>query len=191
MTIKKFRDIIDLIESKREHLKQEPLGFGRDQLAPVISKKTLDYHYGKLAKGYVDRYNRKEGNDEFNYGGAVLHNLFFTQLAEPRSGNRPDAAVAEIIDKKWKDFDSFKEGFALEFMKAQGSNWLYMDSTGSIHVIHNHEYDKSMDIILLFDGWEHSWCLDYEHDKQRYLDNFWRIVDWTVVNTRLQGANDD
>jgi Fe-Mn family superoxide dismutase len=75
-------------------------------------------------------------------------------------------------------------------MKAQGSNWIYMDSKGTIKVIHNHEYNRSMDIVLIFDGWEHAWALDYEHDKQKYLDNFWRIVDWEVVNQRLENKGD-
>jgi superoxide dismutase, Fe-Mn family len=191
MTLKKYIDIVNLAESEREQLKQESLAHSRDDFAPVLSKQTLDYHYGKLARGYVDRYNKQEGNDAFNYGGAVLHNLYFPQLRPPRSSNGPTDAALEIINDKWQSFDKFREEFSLEFMKAQGSNWIYMDSKGNIKVIHNHEYNKSMDIVLIFDGWEHSWALDYEHDKQKYLDNFWRIVDWTVVNDRLQGAKND
>jgi Fe-Mn family superoxide dismutase len=191
MDIKKYRDIVKLAESRRERLEQVSLPYSRDDLDPVISKNTLDYHYGKLARGYVDRYNKREGNDAFNYGGAVLHNLYFPQLRAPRSSNGPTGEAKEVIDRKWRSFDKFKEEFSLEFMKAQGSNWIYMDGKGVIKTIHNHEYNKAMDIVLIFDGWEHSWALDYEHDKQRYLDNFWRIVDWTVVNKRLEETNDD
>jgi Fe-Mn family superoxide dismutase len=66
-----------------------------------------------------------------------------------------------------------------------------MDSRANIKVIHNHEHNRSMDIAMIMDGWEHAWSLDYQHDKQRYQENFWRIVDWTVVNDRLQGEGDD
>jgi Fe-Mn family superoxide dismutase len=185
MDLKTYRDIVVLAESQRETLVQEQLPVDRTALAPVMSQDTIDYHYGKLAAGYVKRYNAKEGNDEFNYGGAKLHNLFFPQLQEPKSGNKPTGISAEVINKKWKNFKDFQDAFALEFMKAQGSNWIYMDSRGDIKVIHNHEYRKSMDIVLIFDGWEHSWVLDYEHDKQRYLDNFWKIINWEIVNNRL------
>jgi Fe-Mn family superoxide dismutase len=191
MMLKKYIDIINLAESAREKLEQEPFGYSRDELAPVLSKNTLDYHYGKLARGYVERYNKREGNDAFNYGGATLHNLYFPQLRPPRASNGPIGEAKEIIDSKWGSFDRFKEEFSLEFMKAQGSNWIYMDSKGAIKTIHNHEYNRSMDIVLIIDGWEHAWALDYQHDKQKYLDNIWRIVDWTVVNTRLQGEKDD
>ena len=191
MDIKNYRDLVILAESPREKLVQESLPYGRDDLAPVKSKDTIDYHYGKLASGYVDRYNKKEGDDQFNYGGATLHNLYFPQLRPPRSANRPTGISKDIIDDRWDSFDKFKDAWALEFMKAQGSNWIYMDSKANIKVIHNHEYNRGMDIAMIMDGWEHSWVLDYQHDKQRYEENFWRIVDWTVVNDRLQGEGDD
>ena len=191
MNIKNYRDIVILAEAAREKLAQESLPYDKDDLDPVMSKETLDYHYSKLARGYVDRYNKKEGDDKFNYGGAVLHNLFFPQLRAPRSGNRPTGESKEVIDDRWGSFDEFKDAWALEFMKAQGSNWIYMDSKANIKVIHNHEYNRSMNIAMIMDGWEHAWALDYEHDKQKYQDNFWRIIDWTVVNDRLQGESDD
>lgn len=188
MDIKKYVDIVVLAESQREVLVQEKLPVGREDLSPVMSEETVDYHYGKLAAGYVKRYNAKEGNDDFNYGGAKLHNLFFPQLKEPVSGNKPSGISAEVINRKWKSFKDFQGAFALEFMKAQGSNWIYMDSRGNIKVIHNHEYRKGMDIALIIDGWEHAWALDYQHDKQKYLDNIWRVIDWSVINDRIQGA---
>jgi len=44
--------------------------------------------------------------------------------------------------------------------------------------------------MLIIDGWEHAWALDYQHDKQKYLDNTWRIIDWDVVNRRLENQGD-
>lgn len=189
MSLEKFRKIVIVAESARSQLKQESLPYSRRDLSPVISEETLDYHFGKLAKGYVDRYNKKEGDDDFNYGGAILHNLFFPQFKSPSAGNKPKGISSEIIDKKWKSFDKFKDEFAIEFMKAKGSNWLYMDRNAAIKVIHNHEYDSKMDIVLLFDGWEHAWALDYQHDKKKYFDNFWRIIDWDIVNDRINKEN--
>jgi Fe-Mn family superoxide dismutase len=186
--LKKYRDIVVLAESKRETLVQEKLPVDSTSLKPVMSKETIDYHYGKLAAGYVKRYNAKEGDDDFNYGGAKLHNLFFPQLQEPSSGNKPEGISAEVINKKWKNFKGFQDAVAIEFMKAQGSNWIYMDSQGNIKIIPNHEYKQGMDIALIIDAWEHAWALDYQHDKQKYLDNVWRIINWSVVNDRIQGS---
>ena len=187
MNLKTYRDMIVLAEAARESLVLEKLPVNPAALDPVMSEETIDYHYGNLAAGYVKRYNDREGDDNFNYGGAKLHNLFFPQLQEPSPGNKPSGISAEVINKKWEKFQNFQDAFAVEFMKAQGSNWFYMDSRGDIHTIHNHEYRKGMDIALIIDGWEHSWALDYQFNKQKYLDNIWKIINWDVVNIRLQG----
>jgi len=183
--ILKFKTIIAEAESKREILSQEKLKVSFKDLEPVMSEKTIKYHYGKLAKGYVERYNSKEGDDEFNYGGAILHNIFFPQLSTPKNNNSPVGKSKDIIEKKWKSFEEFKNKFSEQAMTIQGSGWIYMDSKGNIKTIENHDYRKSMDIVLLIDWWEHAWALDYEHDKSKYLKNIWRLLNWEKINERL------
>jgi Fe-Mn family superoxide dismutase len=164
---------------------QDKLKFDKNELAPVMSEDTLNYHFNGLAKKYFERYNAGEGDAKFNYGGAMLHNLFFGNLTPAIAANKPSGLSKEIIDSKYDNFDSFKEVFEKEAMSIQGSGWLYMDTTGKINIIHNHEYQKDMKIALLIDWWEHAWALDYQQDKAKYLANIWRIVDWNVVNDRL------
>jgi len=75
-----IRNLINLVEAKgKQDLHLEKLPYSRSALAPVMSKSTVDYHYGELAKGYVDRYNAGEGDSTFNEAGAYLHNIFFPQ----------------------------------------------------------------------------------------------------------------
>jgi superoxide dismutase, Fe-Mn family len=178
--IKSLTESID----KRE-IYQDKLKFGKDEFAPVMSEATIKYHFDGLAAKYSERYNKGEGDPDFNYGGAVLHNIFFANLTPPRAANKPEGLSKTIIDEKYKSFDSFKKEVEKEFMAAQGSNWIYMDLAGNLHTIHNHEYKKTMEIALLIDAWEHAWALDYQQDKAKYLDNIWRIIDWDVVNIRL------
>ena len=80
MTVQDIRGYMNLVEGKEEKLTLSPLPFKMGDLSPVLSKDNIDYHYNVLSKGYVDRYNKKEGDPKFNYGGAMLHNLFWTQL---------------------------------------------------------------------------------------------------------------
>lgn len=171
-----------LTESK-EKLELIKLPYARSALAPVMSKTTVDNHYGKLAKGYVDRYNKGEGNKTFNAAGAYLHNLFFPQLRAPKSSNLPVGAIKHLIERKFKTFDNFKEEVAEKAMKLQGSHWIYLSKSGVIKTIPNHQ--KRTDIALLIDWWEHAWATDYGTDKARYLKNIWRIINWDVVNQRL------
>lgn len=181
--IKNIRESRDLRE-----ITQDKLRFAKNQLDPVMSEATLKYHYDGLASKYFERYNDGEGDLDFNYGGAMLHNIFFANLTPPRSSNKPEGISKDIIEKTHKDFDSFKKAFEKAAMGIQGSGWVYMDHSGDIKTIHNHDYKKSMKIALLIDWWEHAWALDYQQDKAKYLNNIWRIINWDTVNIRLQGA---
>ena len=161
---------------------QNKLNFDRKELEPVMSEDTLKYHYDGLASKYFDRYNKGEGDPDFNYGGAMLHNIFFGNLTPPRAANKPTGISNEIIEKKYSSFEKFKEAFEKEFMAAQGSNWIYLSRSGQIKTIRNHQ--KRTDIILLIDWWEHAWS-DYGSDKKKYFDNIWRIMNWETINRRI------
>lgn len=182
-----MRDIIDLIESKSgQDLEQVKLPYSAGALSPVTSKTTVDLHYGKLYKSYVDRYNNKDGDRNFNEAGAFLHSIWFTQFRSPRTGNRPTGTVDSLITRKFGSFDDFKREFKEQAMKLQGSNWIYLSRTGAIKTISNHA--KRTDIALLVDWWEHAWVNDYGSNKGKYLDGLWRIIDWNVINHRLSGT---
>jgi Fe-Mn family superoxide dismutase len=164
-------------------LTQTKLSYKRDALEPSISEDTMDYHYGKLYKAYVNRFNNGEGDADFNEAGAFLHDILFTQYQEPVSSDEPDGPAGEFIIKHFKTFDKFKDAFFKEAMAIQGSGWAYLARDGSIKTIANHEI--KMDIVLLIDWWEHAWALDYQADKKGYLANQWKIINWNVISSRI------
>jgi len=179
-----IRNLINLVEAKAKHeLVLEKLPYNRSGLAPVMSQATIDYHYGELAKGYVDRYNKGEGDATFNEAGAFLHNIYFPQLMPPKSNNQPTGASLALINRKYSSFKDFKEEMKAEAMKIQGSGWIYMSRTGEIKTIKNHQIKN--DIALLIDWWEHAWAKDYSSNKAKYFDNIWRCINWDKVNIRI------
>jgi Fe-Mn family superoxide dismutase len=91
--------------------------------------------------------------------------------------------VATLIEEKFKTYEDFKDQFTEKAMAIQGSGWIYLSTQGEIKTIPNHQVRT--DIALLVDWWEHAWALDYQSDKQRYLDNIWRIINWDVISDRL------
>jgi Fe-Mn family superoxide dismutase len=181
-SLSELKTLVAEAETKKDKLVLEKLPYARNALAPVMSENTIDYHYGKLAKAYVDRYNKGEGDEKFNEAGAFLHNLFFPQLKEP-SSSRPFGSILEFIDQHFGSFDEFKDEFSTVAMKIQGSGWVYLARNGKIKTIANHEIRN--DILLLVDWWEHAFNFDYETDKAKYLKNLWRIINWKVINDRL------
>ena len=160
-----------------------PLAYKKDELDPAISEDTINYHYGKLAKSYVTRFNDGEGDADFNEAGAFLHNILFQQYQAPSRNNDPDGTAGEFIEKHWKTFERFQEQFNKVAMGIQGSGWVYLARDGEIKTIVNHEIKQ--DIVLLIDWWEHAWALDYQHDKKKYLENQWKIINWNVISARV------
>lgn len=181
-SLPELKQLIIEAERSKTTLALEKLPYAREDLSPVLSKESLDYHYGKLAKGYVDRYNAGEGDSDFNEAGAFLHNIFFPQLRAPSSAKPYDASL-EFVNRHYGSYDECKTAVEEAAMKIQGSGWVYLARNGSIKTIKNHEIRN--DIVLLIDWWEHAWALDYQADKQRYLKNLWRAIDWSVINDRL------
>jgi Fe-Mn family superoxide dismutase len=177
-----IRTIITLVEGT-EKLEQIDLPYSHSALAPVTSKTTVDLHYGKLYRGYVDRYNRNEGDRTFNEAGAFLHSIWFSQFRSPKNANRPTGASLALIDRHFGTFTDFKKAIKEQAMTLKGSNWVYLSRNGQIKTIKNHA--KRTDIALLIDWWEHAWFNDYGTDKARYLDQLWRIIDWERVNRRI------
>lgn len=179
-----IRQTIDLLEAKgKTKLELIRLPYSKTALGPVLSQKSLDNHFSKLAKGYVDRYNAGEGDSSFNESGAFLHNIFFGQFAVPKPANKPNGPILSLINRKYGDFESFKEQFTKTAMSIQGSGWIYLSKSGDIKTITNHA--KRSDIAFLVDWWEHAWFDDYGTNKSKYLTNIWRIINWNAVNSRL------
>jgi Fe-Mn family superoxide dismutase len=179
-----MRDLITLLEaaSGADKIEIVDVAYSPGSLAPVMSQNTFNYHYGKLAHGYAERFNKREGDPEFNYAGAWLHNVFFTQFRAPRNINEPNGPIGNLIKTKFKSWNNFKDRFATEAMRLQGSGWVYLARDGSIKTIHNHQVRN--DILILVDMWEHAFNMDYAANKKKYLDMIWRIFDWNQINTR-------
>jgi Fe-Mn family superoxide dismutase len=180
-----MREIIDLVEASTRPAKLEttPLPYSENALEPVMSKETINYHFEHLAKGYAKKYNAGEGNANFNRAGSFLHNKFFPHLRAPKGANRPRGAVLALIEDNFKTYEDFKIAVKEIAMKIQGSGWVYLSTNGTIKTIPNHAVRT--DICVLIDWWEHAWSLDYQWDKESYLDNIWKIINWDVCNERL------
>lgn len=172
-----------ITEGRPASLSIDALPYGKDELSPAISKATIEYHYETLAKTYAKRFNAGEGDPVFNEAGVFLHNILFQQYQESTGKlNKPVGKSLELIEQHYRTFDKFKEEFEKVAMAVQGSGWVYLAKDGKIKTIANHAVKK--DIVVLVDWWEHSWSLDYQADKKKYLENQWKIMNWEHINAR-------
>jgi superoxide dismutase len=178
-----MRDIINIItltESKQDNIEPVELPYDRGSLSPVLSSGNLGDHF-RLWSAYCDRFNNHEGEPSFQYAGAMLHNIFFSQFRSPRINNVPNGPIGNLIKSKFKDWDNFKEQFADAAVKVQGSGWVYLARSGEIRTIQNHQLKP--DILILVDMWEHAYINGYSGDRRKYVNNIWRIMDWNKINS--------
>ena len=174
-------------EAKEETLELEKLSYNADALAPVLSKENVDYHYKVLSAGYVNRYNNKEGDPDFNYGGAKLHNLFWQQFKPAKESSTFDGPIEQTITANYGDLKGLTEKMVEAAMTIQGSGWVYMTKTGTIKTTPNQSFKT--DVFMPIDMWEHSF-MDYvpaKDAKKKYIESVMKLMDWDKLNRRLEG----
>ena len=101
-----------LREGKPASLKIEDLPYGVKDLAPAISRNTIDYHYEELAKTYAKRYNANEGDPDFNEAGVFLHNILFQQYQKSSDDNTPTGKVLAQLKSIIHHSQALKKSFS-------------------------------------------------------------------------------
>lgn len=174
-----FRILLEKLKARDvEYIK---LPVSQDSLEPVLSEDNIKLHYGVLYKNYVKKSLAGEG--EFFTAGARLHTLFFQQFQEPKSPNKPAGSSLDLINRHFGDYNTFKDKIIESALSIQGSGWVYLSVSGKIKTIDNHR--QVDDIAMILDMWEHAFISDYGADKKKYLTELLKIINWNVVNERL------
>jgi len=132
----------------------------------------------------------------FNFGGHALHSIFWPNMAPPgNGGGTPGGAVADQINKDFGGFDKFKQQFSDAAKTVEGSGWalLLYDNTSSQLVLTQIEKQNFMHLaqlpnLLGLDVWEHAYYLDYLNDRGKYVDEWWKVVNWGDVAARFDKA---
>ena len=125
-----------------------------------------------------------------NLGGVLNHNLFWDTMT-PGGSNVPVGDLKKAIDEKFGSFDAFKKEFE-EAGKGQfGSGWAWLVvSDAGLEVISTKNQDNPIlcgkTPLLGNDVWEHAYYLDYQNARAKYLEEWWKVVNWDVVEERYQ-----
>jgi Fe-Mn family superoxide dismutase len=191
-----------------------PLPWDEAALEPVISAKTLSFHYGKHHKAYVDTLNTlvpgtrfedmkleeivqatagKEGADEkkiFNNAGQVWNHDFYWRSLAPKSG-KPGAKLAQAIERDFQSTDKLIAALAEAGKTQFGSGWAWLVSENgklSVEKTSNAETPmaKGVNCLLTVDVWEHAYYLDYQNARPKYLEEvLGKILNWEFAAKNL------
>ena len=187
---------------------QAPLPYAFDALVPSIDKMTMEIHYGRHHKTYVDNLNKatagkpeeKMSPTELmakitketapairNNGGGHWNHTFFWSIMAPAKGQMPTGALAEAITKDFGSMDEFKKKFKEACTGRFGSGWAWLivkEKKLTISSTPNQDNplmpvaDVQGAPVLGLDVWEHAYYLNYQNKRADYVDAFWNVVNW-------------
>lgn len=187
---------------------QQPrLPYAPDALDPIISQTTIEYHYGKHEKAYIDTLNSLiEGTDFqempleeiitksegkiFNNASQAWNHIFYFFTFSPEGQKEPSGLLRRRIEEQFGSFDEFKKKFEDAGATLFGSGWVWLsaDNTGTLFITQgpnaSNPITQGLRPLLTFDVWEHAYYLDYQNRRAEYLHRLWDIVDWAVVEMR-------
>jgi Fe-Mn family superoxide dismutase len=186
-------------------------------LEPHIDAETMEIHYDRHHRGYFKKFTAaiegtslettampaifsevsKHGLAVRNNGGGYYNHMLFWESLSP-DGGEPSAKLLSHLVKAFKSFDAFKEEFFNAAKKRFGSGWawLILDENKKLKVVSTSNQDNPlMDLaevkgipLLTIDVWEHAYYLNYQNKRGDYINAFWNVVNWKVVNKRFEKA---
>lgn len=189
------------------------LPYAENALEPVISAKTISFHYGKHHKGYVDTLNKLIAGTEFegmplekiitatsgkadktaifnNAAQAWNHNFYWHSLS-PKGGGTPPANLKNKIEASFGDLDNCKKELSASAMGRFGSGWAWLVSDGDkLKVINTLNAETPMTSglkpLATIDVWEHAYYLDYQNRRADYVkDLLEKLINWEFAAKNL------
>jgi len=194
----------------------KPLPYAYDALEPFIDKETMMIHHNKHHKAYFDKFitaitgtplEKRDVKDILtelksvpegiltpivNNGGGYYHHTFFWDIL--KKDVIFEGEIAEAITKKWGSFDKFKEEFSKSALTLFGSGWgwLVLNENKELELIQTSNQDCPLSIgkipLLCIDVWEHAYYLKYQNKRPEYVENFFKVINWSTVNRHYLNA---
>ncbi|MDR4987519.1 MAG: superoxide dismutase [Bacteroidales bacterium] len=184
------------------------LPYSPEALEPHISKKTIEYHYGKHHMTYVQKLNElivdtpfadasleetvmKAEGGIFNNAAQVWNHTFYWEGFSANGGGMPEGKLMDAINNYFGSFDRFREEFTKASLTLFGSGWTWLvaDSNGKLHIVQTgnagNPLRDELKPLLCCDVWEHAYYLDYQNRRPEYVSAFWKIIDWNKVASRM------
>jgi len=184
------------------------LPYPMDALEPHISRETLEYHYGKHHRTYVEKLNgliegtefadssledtiRGSSGGLFNNSAQVWNHTFYWHCLSPDGGGRPSGDLAKAIDDAFGSFEDFQKEFSDKATTLFGSGWAWLvqKPDGKLAIVQTGNAETPLTgpdtPLMTCDVWEHAYYIDYRNARPKYLEAFWKLVNWDFVASKL------
>jgi len=193
---------------------QAPLPYAENALEPILSAKTLSFHYGKHHAAYVKQAailleqsgldaetpeeviemtaGKEKYQDLFNQAAQAYNHDFFWNCLKPHGGGVPTGDLLQMIEKSFGSYGAFKEAFVAKAKGVFGSGWVFLVQDGDkLAIIATANADTAIahDLKPLFtvDVWEHSYYLDYQNKRAEYVEAVLdHLANWDFVASGIE-----
>lgn len=160
-----------------------------NNLNKLLIKNNYDFSYPiEQLHLHIDMFNESDRQDIlFNLGGVLNHELYFRIIA-PNKRKNDDLPLLRLINHKYGDFDTFKSEFKryAKALKGSGYTSLVMNDKNDIFILNTQNQDSpifyNLIPLITIDMWEHAYYINYENDKDKYIDAFFDILNFQEVN---------
>lgn len=189
---------------------QPELPYAIDALEPAISARTIEFHYGKHEKAYIDNLNRLIKGTEFedmeleeviahakgplfNNASQAWNHIFYFFSFSPEGRREPQGDLRKAIDRDFGSFEKFKEAFVDAGVGLFGSGWVWLsrDQQGKLLITQGpnagNPITEGLTPLLTFDVWEHAYYLDYQNRRADYFESWWRKANWVEISHAYAG----
>ena len=183
------------------------LPYAENALEPVISKRTVEFHWGKHEQTYINNLNKliegakfenaslesiiKEADGAlFNNASQAWNHIFYFFSFSPDGAREPKGEIEKAIKEQWGTVEQFKKEFVYTGVAQFGSGWVWLvkNKNGKLEIIKTGNAGNPMTDghtpLLTFDVWENAYYLDYQNRRADHLHELWKIVDWSIVEKR-------
>ncbi len=188
------------------------LPYAYDALEPHISRATLEVHYDKHHRAYVEkakglakeahlsdtaleqivRYTaRKDGHQALFQSAAQAWNHEFYWNSMRPGGSKPTDELARRIATDFGGFDAFVEKFTAAATGQFGSGWAWLVLDGdTLAITRTSNADTPIAHgqvpLLTLDVWEHAYYLDYQNRRPDYVKAVvHNLLDWSFAHRNL------
>ena len=183
------------------------LPYAHNALEPIISERTISFHYGKHHQTYVNNLNglvvgtefensdleaivKKSEGPVFNNAAQIWNHTFYFLSLTPDKGSVPNDKLLKAINIGWDSLENFKVEFNKTAVSVFGSGWAWLvkDGEGKLSIVKEsnagNPLTRGLTPLLTFDVWEHAYYLDYQNRRADYVAALWDLVDWKLVSDR-------
>jgi Fe-Mn family superoxide dismutase len=119
--------------------------------------------------------------------------MFFEQFRPTKEGKHPSGELLFLIEQSFGSVETMRELFDKAALSLFGSGWVWlaMNKEGKLEIMPLANADTplryQMKPLLTIDMWEHAYYLDYQNRKADYIKNFWMLINWHMISSRING----